>query len=110
MVGHDDIEDDGTLDVFELEVCLPVRGDGDAVLPGGRFAATEVSGDAARPPQLLSAYGAVSQWAHERGEVLTGPPLEVQLGGGALRMGWLTRPRGSGTGAPERPVPRWSAP
>lgn len=107
MVGHDDAEDDGTLDVFELEVCLPVGGDGDAVLPGGRFAAADVTGEAARPPRLLSAYGAVSQWAHERGEVLTGPPLEVQLDGGARRAGWLTRPRATEP-PPDRPVPRWS--
>ena len=108
MVGHDDVEDDGTLDLFEVEVCLPVRGDGDAVLPGGRFAATDVAGEAARPPRLLTAYGAVSQWAHESGEVLTGPPLEVQLDGGARRAGWLVRPRGEGIGAPSRQVPRWS--
>jgi DNA-binding transcriptional MerR regulator len=90
-VGHDDVEDDGTIEEHDVEVCLPVHGEADAVLPGGRFACTDVTGAAARPPRLLTAYGAVSQWAHEHGEVLTGHPLEVQLGEGALRLGWLVR-------------------
>lgn len=103
-VGHEDVEDDGAVEVMDAEVCLPVAGDGDAVLPGGRFACTEVTGAAARPPRLLTAYGAVSQWAHEHGEVLTGLPLEVQLGGGALRIGWIVR-RPAGEPAPPVPPP-----
>jgi DNA-binding transcriptional MerR regulator len=100
-VGHDDVEDDGSVGQHDIEVCLPVAREGDAVLPGGRFAATELAGEAARPPRLLTGYGAVSHWAHERGEVLTGHPLEVHLGGGRLRVGWLVRPR-AGSPPPDR--------
>lgn len=101
-VGHDDVEDDGTIEQHDVEICLPVRGDGDAVLPGGRFACAEVRGEDARPPRLLTAYGAVSQWSHQNGEVLTGHPLEVQLGEGALRIGWIVR---QPAGEPAPPVP-----
>jgi DNA-binding transcriptional MerR regulator len=52
IVGHDDVEDDGTIEVQDIEVCLPVPRDGDAVLPGGRFACTEVTGAAARRGHL----------------------------------------------------------
>ena len=107
-VGHDDVEDDGSVDYQDVEVCLPVRVrrdvEADAVLPGGRFACTEVAGEAARPPRLLTAYGAVSQWAHEHGEVMTGHPLEVQLGGGALRIGWLVRQPAGGSVPPVPPL------
>lgn len=106
-VGHDDVEDDGRIDFQDVEVCLPVRAglvEADAVLPGGRFACTEVTGAAARPPRLLTAYGAVSQWSHQHGEVLTGNPLEVWLGDGALRIGWIVR-RPAGDPAPPLLVP-----
>ncbi len=90
-VGHEDGEDDGGEGDRDVEVCLPVSGDGDALLPGGRLVTTEATGDDGVPPRLLTAYGAVSQWAHEQHQVLTGPPLEIHLGAGRLRVGWLVR-------------------
>jgi DNA-binding transcriptional MerR regulator len=92
-VGHNDSEDDGTIDQHDVEVCLPVTGEGDAVLPGGHLAAAEIDGEAARPPRLLTGYGAVSQWAYQNDRVLDGHPLQVHLGEGRLRVGWLVRPR-----------------
>ena len=55
---HEDGEDDGGDGDREVEVCLPVSGDGDALLPGGRMVSTEASGANAVPPRLLTAYGA----------------------------------------------------
>lgn len=89
---HEDGEDDGGDGDREVEVCLPVSGDGDALLPGGRLVWTEASGANALPPRLLTAYGAVSQWAHEQEQKLVDPALEIQLGDGRIRVGWLLAP------------------
>lgn len=89
---HEDGEDDGGDGDREVEVCLPVSGDGDALLPGGRLVSTEASGANAVPPRLLTAYGAVSQWAHEQEQKLVDPALEIQLGDGRIRVGWLLAP------------------
>ena len=72
----------------QVEVCLPVAGEGDAVLPGGRLVHTEVSG---RPqhPQLLAAYGAVAAWAHREELDLTTPPVLVHVRPGLARAGWV---------------------
>ena len=73
----------------EVEVCLPVDGDGDAVLPGGPFASAVARGEAARFPQALAAYGAVSQWAREHRRTMLGPAREVRRGPDDLVVGWL---------------------
>ena len=60
--------DDQALDEHErvIEVCPPMSGeDGDALLPGGQLAFTEAAGPGAAYPQVLVAYGAVLQWAHQ---------------------------------------------
>jgi hypothetical protein len=49
------------------------------------------------PPRLLTAYGAVSQWAHEREQTLVDPALEIQLGDGRVRVGWRLAPPTGGT-------------
>ncbi len=91
-IGHEDGEDDGGAGDRDVEVCLPVDGDGDALLPAGSLACAEAVGDDAVPPRLLTAYGAVSQWAHEHDQVLTGPPVQIHLEPDRLRVGWLVRP------------------
>ncbi len=73
----------------EVEVCLPVSGDPDVVLPGGTWAATDVRGTDTEFPQLLAAYGAVSQWARTHGCHLLGPALEVQRSPDHFQVGWL---------------------
>ena len=73
----------------EVEICLPVSGEGDVVLPGGPVAVTEVRGEQTHLPQLLAAYGAVSQWARAQGRRLIGPALEWHRGPEHLRVGWL---------------------
>jgi DNA-binding transcriptional MerR regulator len=72
----------------EVEVCLPVSGDPDIVLPGGTLAATDVWGENTEFPQLLAAYGAVSQWARANSCQLLGPALEFQRAD-HLQVGWL---------------------
>ena len=53
---------------------------------------TEAEGDNAVPPRLLTAYGAVSQWAHEHQQVLTGPPWRsTWRPGGSGWAGWRGR-------------------
>lgn len=71
-----------------IEVCLPVRGEGDAVLTGGRLACADAVGTDATYPRVLAAYGAVSQWAHELGHRLIEPPLMIHLGDDRVRVGW----------------------
>jgi DNA-binding transcriptional MerR regulator len=78
----------------EVEVCLPVSGEGDVVLPGGTAAVTEVHGEDTYFPQLLAAYGAVSQWARDHGRRLLGPALEWQRGPEHLEVGWLVAETG----------------
>jgi len=79
----------------EVEVCLPVSGEGDVVLPGGPAAVTEVRGADTQFPQLLAAYGAVSQWAREHQHRMLGPALEWQRGAEHLEVGWLVAEDGS---------------
>lgn len=81
---------DGASDEHDrvIEVCLPVRGEGDAVLAGGRLACADAVGTDATYPQVLAAYGAVSQWAHELGHRLIDPPLMIHLAGDRVRVGW----------------------
>jgi DNA-binding transcriptional MerR regulator len=76
----------------EIEVALPVDGDGDAVLPGGPFASTEVRGAAAAYPQLLAAYGAVSQWARSSGRIMLDQAREQRVAPDHLVVGWLLEP------------------
>jgi short-subunit dehydrogenase len=59
------------------------------VLPGGTAAITEVRGEGTHFPQLLSAYGAVSQWARDHRHRLLGPALEWRRGEEHLEVGWL---------------------
>ncbi len=73
----------------EVEVCLPVSGEGDVLLPGGTVARTEVHGRDTEFPQLLAAYGAVSQWARAQQRTMLGPALEWQRGPAHLEVGWL---------------------
>jgi DNA-binding transcriptional MerR regulator len=73
----------------EVEVCLPVSGEPDVVLPGGTLAATDVRGESTVFPQLLAAYGAVSQWARENSRQMLGPALEVQRAPDHFQVGWL---------------------
>lgn len=70
-----------------VEVCLPVAGDGDAVLPAGRLVATD-AGPRTGYPAVLAAYGAVAQWALEAGQPLVGPPLMVHLADDRVLAGW----------------------
>lgn len=80
-----------------VEVCLPVDGTGDAVLPGGQLLYLEASGPDADYPEVLSAYGAVAQWAYRCDLALTGPPLMVHVGDGDVLAGWCipqARPSG----------------
>lgn len=58
-------------------MCLPVSADPDVVLPGGTFAGTDVRGEETEFPQLLAAYGAVSQRARGHGRRMLSPALEV---------------------------------
>lgn len=76
----------------EIEVGLPVDGDGDAVLPGGPFVRTEVRGEATAYPQMLAAYGAVSQWARSAGRVLLDQAREERHAPDHLVVGWLVEP------------------
>jgi DNA-binding transcriptional MerR regulator len=76
----------------EIEVCLPVDGDGDAVLAGGPFVWTEVRGEAAGYPQLLAAYGAVSQWARAAGRVMLDQAREQRITPDHLVVGWVLEP------------------
>ena len=76
----------------EIEVGLPVDGDGDAVLPGGPFVSAEARGAAAAYPQLLAAYGAVSQWARAHGRVMLDQAREQRLAPDHLVVGWLLEP------------------
>jgi len=73
----------------EVEVCLPVSGDPDVVLPGGTLAGTDVHGEDTLFPQLLAAYGAVSQWARTHGRRMLGPALERHRSGDHFTVGWL---------------------
>jgi DNA-binding transcriptional MerR regulator len=77
----------------EVEVCLPVSGDPDIVLPGGTLAATDVRGENTEFPQLLAAYGAVSQWARLQGRQMLGPALEIQRAPDHYQVGWLVAER-----------------
>ena len=79
----------------EVEVCLPVSGEGDVVLPGGTAAVTEVRGEDTHFPQLLAAYGAVSQWARAHHRRMLGPALEWQRGPEHLEVGWLVAEDGA---------------
>jgi DNA-binding transcriptional MerR regulator len=81
----------------EVEVCLPVSGDPDVVLPGGVFAGTDVRGEDARFPQLLAAYGAVSQWARGQARRMLGPALEVHIASDHFQVGWLVTDEPSST-------------
>ena len=83
----------------EVEVCLPVADEGDVVLPGGTLAVTEVRGEDTHFPQLLAAYGAVSQWARTNRRRMIGPALEWQRGPEHLEVGWLVAE--DGASAPE---------
>lgn len=84
--------DDRLVDDTEraVEVCLPVRDTerADAVLPGGLLLFTEAEGARAGYPQVLAAYGAVSQWAHQHDRPLTDPPLMVHLTPEQVLVGW----------------------
>ena len=73
-----------------VEVCLPVReaDRADAVLPGGQLLFTEAAGARAGYPQVLAAYGAVSQWAHQHERPLTDPPLMRHLAPDRVLVGW----------------------
>jgi hypothetical protein len=73
----------------EVEVCLPVTGEPDVVLPGGTVAVTAAHDDDTHFPQLLAAYGAVSQWAREHDRRMLGPALEWHRGPDHLDVGWL---------------------
>ena len=73
----------------EVEVCLPVTGEPDVVLPGGPIAATDVHGEDTVFPQLLAAYGAVSQWARNNNRRMLGPALEWRRGEDHFVVGWL---------------------
>jgi DNA-binding transcriptional MerR regulator len=73
----------------EVEVCLPVSGEPDIVLPGGTLAATDVRGENTVFPQLLAAYGAVSQWARDNSRQMLGPALEIQRAPDHFQVGWL---------------------
>jgi hypothetical protein len=73
----------------EVEVCLPVSGDPDVVLPAGTLAGTDVRGEDTLFPQLLAAYGAVSQWARNSHRQLLGPALEMHRSDEHFVVGWL---------------------
>lgn len=97
-----------------IEVTLPVRqdvgasggADADAVLPGGELVCTDAIGSHAGYPAVLAAYGAVSQWAHERGRRLLDPPLMVHLEPGHVRVGWRLDPTPpSAEMSPQAPAP-----
>ncbi len=77
----------------EVEVCLPVDGEPDVILPGGPIATTEVQGDDVGYPQRLAAYGAVSQWARAHRQRLVGPALEWFRGEQHVTVGWIIAPR-----------------
>ena len=79
----------------EVEICLPVSGEGDVVLPGGTAAVTVVRGEDTHFPQLLAAYGAVSQWARDHRRRMLGPALEWQRGPEHLEVGWLVAEDGA---------------
>lgn len=85
--GPVDEEHDG-----EVEVCLPVDGAGDAVLPGGHAVRTEACGADRRYPRVLAAYGAVSRWAHEHALRLVGPPREVERDPDCIEIAWPAVP------------------
>jgi DNA-binding transcriptional MerR regulator len=77
----------------EVEVGLPVDGEGDAVLAGGSFASVDVRGESTAYPQLLAAYGAVSQWARAAGRVMLDQAREQRLAADHLVVGWLLEPQ-----------------
>lgn len=81
-----------------VEVCLPVDREADAVLPGGRLLHLEASGPDAGYPSVLSAYGAVAQWAYRRDLTLSGPPLMVHLDDEHLLAGWCVSAEPDGDG------------
>jgi DNA-binding transcriptional MerR regulator len=80
----------------DVEVCLPVTGEPDVVLSGGTLVATDVRGEDTEFPQLLAAYGAVSQWARAHGRRMLGPALEVHRGPDHVEVGWLIADRDDG--------------
>jgi DNA-binding transcriptional MerR regulator len=82
----------------DVEVCLPVSGAGDVMLLGGTAATTEVHGEGTHFPQLLAAYGAVSQWARSHGRRVLGPALEWHRGQEHLEVGWLVTEPSEGVG------------
>lgn len=73
-----------------IEVCLPIGcdADADAILPGGLLIFTDAQGPDAAYPQVLAAYGAVSEWAHEHGHLLLQPPMMIHLAPEITRVGW----------------------
>ena len=73
----------------EVEVCCPVAGGGDVVLPGGTFAQVDVRGEGTNYPQILSAYDAVASWAHQHQRPLLGPPREIYVDHDHFIVGWL---------------------
>ena len=78
----------------EVEVSLPVSGAGDVILPGGAAAVTTVHGEDSHFPQLLAAYGAVSQWARASRRRMLGPALEWRRGADHFEVGWLVAEAG----------------
>jgi DNA-binding transcriptional MerR regulator len=90
-------DDDDPETPREVEVCLPVTGDPDAMLHGGPYAFTEVRGELTHFPQLLAAYGAVSQWARAAGRTMLGQAREERRGAADIVVGWVL--------APEEPAP-----
>ena len=85
-VFHDPVNDetDG-----EVEMCLPVTGDGDLVLRGGTLARTDVRGEDTHYPRILAAYDAVAGWAHQQHRPLLGPPREIYVDADHFVIGWL---------------------
>lgn len=88
----------------EVEVCLPVTGEPDVVLPGGEIAATDVRGEDTQYPQLLAAYGAVSQWARNHDRRLIGPALEWHRSEDHFVVGWLIGSGEDPTGLEQGPA------
>lgn len=88
----DQVDDGDPETPREIEVGLPVDGDGDAVLAGGPFVSTEVRGDRAAYPQMLAAYGAVSQWVRSAGRTMLDQAREQRIAPDHLVVGWLLEP------------------
>lgn len=71
--GPVNAEEDGP-----VEVCVP-KTEGQAHLPAGEVAFTEISGNQCEFPEILGAYEAVYRWAKKKGREPNGPPREIYV-------------------------------